>query len=151
MCFLLEIRKREVYFLSNCSVQIFVDNSRGVVVRKTNTRRIAGEEGFRVKKENKGFNKGFPAKGEKQRFRQSLSHHKDSDKEQCLDQLQRLAQKLAPFQPLLSDVDQILIKVGSSDQLPQHLFTTSYCQVSECWFDSSPLGDSFVKLSNCKV
>ena len=44
-----------------------------VVVRKTNTRRIAGEEGFRVKKENKGFNKGFPAKGEKQRFRQSLS------------------------------------------------------------------------------
>ena len=43
------------------------------VVRKTNTRRIAGEEGFWVKKKNKGFNKGFPAKEGKHRFRQSLS------------------------------------------------------------------------------
>ena len=44
-----------------------------VVVRKTNTRRIAGEEGFWVKKENKGFNKGFPGKEWKQRFQQSVS------------------------------------------------------------------------------
>ena len=44
-----------------------------VVVRKTNTRRIAGEEGFWVKKKNKGFNKGFPSKEWKHRFQQSLS------------------------------------------------------------------------------
>ena len=58
MCFPLEIRKREVYFLSNCSVQIFVDNSRG-----------GGEKDKHEKNCGRG---GLLSKEEKQRFQQRV-------------------------------------------------------------------------------
>ena len=59
MFFLPEIRKREVYFLSNCSVQIFVDNSRGG----------GGEKDKHEKNCERG---GLLSKEGKQRFQQRV-------------------------------------------------------------------------------
>ena len=55
-----KIRKREVYFLSNCLAQIFVDNSRGGGGEKDKHEKNCGVGRFLSKEEKQGFQQWVP-------------------------------------------------------------------------------------------